>query len=126
MVVSATPHIAHAPLSDLYRAPGVTPEDQATLALLWQATWGIFDAILYVGFFVVPIGLILLGVAMLGAPAFGKGFGGVSVVLGVVGLVAAVLQMVDPSSMIGAGSYFACLIVYLILGWKVYSLSRTL
>jgi hypothetical protein len=79
---------------------------------------------LYVGFFVVPVGLIALGVAMLGTPAFGKGFGWVSVVLGVVGLVAAVLQMVDPSSMIGAGSYFACLIFYLVLGWKVYSLSR--
>ena len=124
MVVSTTPHVAHAPLSDLYHAPGATPEDQATLALLWQAIWGINDSMLYVGFFVVPIGLILLGVAMLGAPAFGKGFGGVSVVLGVVGLVAAVLQMVDPSSMIGAGSYFACLIFYFVLGWKVYSLSR--
>jgi hypothetical protein len=61
---------------------------------------------------------------MLGAPAFGKGFGGVSVVLGVVGLVAAVLQMVDPSSMIGVVTYFVCLIFYLILGWKVYSLSK--
>jgi hypothetical protein len=126
MVVSATPHIAHAPLSDLYHAPGATPEAQATLALLWQATWGIFDAMLYVGFFVVPVGLILLGVGMLGSPAFGKGFGGVTVALGVVGLVAAVLQMADPSSMIGAGSYFACLIFYLVLGWKVYSLSRAL
>jgi hypothetical protein len=126
MVVSATPHVAHAPLSDLYHAPGATPADQATLALVWQATWGIFDAMLYVGFFVVPIGLILLGVAMFGAPAFGKGFGGVSAVLGVVGLIAAVLQMVDPSSMIGAGSYFACLIFYFVLGWKVYSLSRAL
>jgi hypothetical protein len=118
------PHVAHAPLSDLYHAPGATPEDQATLALLWQATWGIFDAMLYVGFFIVPVGLILLGVAMRGAPAFGKGFGGVSVVLGAVGFVAAVLQIVDPSSMIGAGSYFAILIFYLVLGWKVYSLSR--
>jgi hypothetical protein len=124
MIVGTTPHVAHAPLSDLFHAPGATPADQATLALLWQATWGIFDAMLYVGFFVVPVGLILLGVAMLGAPAFGKGFGGVSVVLGVVGLVAAVLQMVDPSSMIGAGSYFACLIFYLVMGWKVYRLSR--
>ena len=79
---------------------------------------------LNVGFFVVPIGLIALGVAMLGAPDFGKGFGWLSVVLGVVGLITAVLQMVDPSSMIGAGSYFACLIFYLVLGWKVYSLSR--
>jgi hypothetical protein len=91
---------------------------------LWQAIWGIFDAILYVGFFVVPVGLILLGVAMLGAPAFGKGFGGVSMVLGVVGVVAAGLQMVDPGSMIGAGSFFAIIIFYLVLGWKVYSLSR--
>ena len=123
-MVGALPHVAHAPLSDLYHAPGATPEAQATLALVWQATWGIFDAMLYVGFFVVPVGLIALGVAMLGTPAFGKGFGWVSVVLGVVGLVAAVLQMVDPSSMIGAGSYFACLIFYLVLGWKVYSLSR--
>ncbi len=125
VMVSTIPHVAHAPLSDLYHAPGATPVDQATLALLWQATWGIFNAILYVGFFVVPIGLIALGVAMLGAPAFGKGSGGVSVALGVVGLVAAVLQMIDPSSMIGAGSYFAMLIFYFVLGWKVYSLSRT-
>ena len=124
-MVGALPHVAHTPLSDLYHAPGATPEDQVTLALLWQATWGIFDAILYVGFFVVPIGIIALGVAMLGTPAFGKGFGGVSVVLGVVGLVAAVIQMADPSSMIGAGTYFACLIFYFVLGWKVYSLSRT-
>ena len=124
MVASTTPHVAHAPLSDLYHAPGATPADQATLALLWQALWGINDTMLYVGFFVVPIGLILLGVAMLGAPAFGKGLGGVSVVLGVLGLVAAVLQLVDYASPVGAGSYFACLIFYLILGWKVYSLSR--
>jgi len=125
-MAGALPHVAHAPLSDLYHAPGATPEDQAAIALMWQATWGVFDAMLYVGFFVVPIGLIALGAAMLGAPAFGKGFGGLSVVLGVVGLVAAVLQMADPSSMIGAGSYFACLIFYFVLGWKVYSLSRAL
>ena len=124
MAVSSTPHVAHAPLSELYHTPGATPADQAALALMWQATRGIFDAMLYIGFLVVPIGLIALGVAMIGAPAFGKGFGGVSVVLGVVGLVAAVLQMVDPTSMIGIGSYFACLISYLVLGWKVYSLSR--
>jgi len=124
LIAGALPHVAHTPLSDLYHAPGATPEDQVTIALLWQAIWGINDAMLYVGFFVVPIGIAVLGVAMLGAPAFGKGFGGVSVVLGVVGLVAAVLQMVDPSSMIGAGTYFAMLIFYLVLGWKVYSLSK--
>jgi hypothetical protein len=123
-MAGALVHVAHAPLSDLYLAPGATPGDQATLALLWQATWGIFDAMLAVGFFVVTIGLIALGMAMLGTPAFGKGFGGVSVVLGVVGLVAAAFFIVDPSSMIGAGSFFAIVIFYFVLGWKVYSLSR--
>ncbi len=125
MMVGAIPHIAHASLSDLYHAPGAAPVDQATLALLWQATWGIFDAMLYVGFFVVPVGLIILGVGMFGSPTFGKGFGWVSVVLGILGLVAAILQMIDPSSMVGAGSYFACLIFYLVMGRKLYSLSKT-
>ncbi len=125
MMVGSIPHIAHASLSDLYHAPGATPVDQATLALLWQATWGIFDAMLYVGFFVVPVGLIILGVGMFSSPTFGKGFGWVSVVLGILGLVAAILQMIDPSSMVGAGSYFACLIFYLVMGRKLYSLSKT-
>ena len=124
MVVSTTPHVGHAPLSALYHAPGTTPAEQAALALMWQATKGIFDAMLYVGFFVVPIGLTLLGVAMLGTPAFGKGLGGVIVGLGMVGVVAAVLQMADPAAMFGLGSYVACLISYLVLGWKVYRLSR--
>ena len=124
LMAGAVPHIAHAPLSDLYHAPGATPEDQAAIALMWQATWGIFDALLYVGFFVVPTGIFLLGLGMLKAPAFGKGLGWLSVALGVVGLAAAVLQMADPSSMVGALSFFSILIFFLVLGWKVYSLSR--
>jgi magnesium-transporting ATPase (P-type) len=124
LAAGALPHVATAPLSDLYHASGATPEEQATLALMWQAAWGIFDALLAVGFFVVTIGLIALGVAMLGAPAFGKGFGWVSVVLGVVGLAAAVFNIVDPASMIAAVTFFAIIIYQLVLGWKVYSLSR--
>jgi len=125
-MAGSLPHVATTPLADLYHAPGATPEEQAALALMWQATWGIFDALLYVGFFVVPIALIALGVAMLGAPAFGKGFGRFSVALGVVGLVAAVLQIADPASDVGALSYFAMVISYFALGYKVYSVSKTL
>ncbi len=124
MMVGTTPHVAHAPLSDLYHAPGAAAADQAAIALLWQATWGIFDAMLYVGFFVVPLGLFLLGAGMLESAAFGKGLGWLSVALGVIGLAAAVLQLVDPSSMIGAGSYIVCLFFYFIMGWKIYSLSK--
>jgi len=63
---------------------------------------------------------------MLGAPAFGKGFGGVSVVLGVVGGVAACVLLVDPASAIAAvGGVFALIVFHLVLGWKVYRLSRS-
>ena len=110
-------------ISDLYHAPGATPEDQATLILLWQATQGIFDALLAAGLLLMPIALIALGMTMLRAPAFGKGVGGVSVVLGMVGLVAAAFNMVDPSP-IGAICVFALIVFHLVLGWKVYSLSR--
>jgi hypothetical protein len=124
MIVSATPHVAHAPLSELYHAAGASPEAQATIAIIWQATWGIFDASLYVGFFVVPIGLILVGVAMFGSPGFGKGISWMSVILGAVGFVAAILQMIDPASSIGVLSYFSFIIFFFIVGRKTYSLSK--
>jgi hypothetical protein len=115
MVVSATPHVAHSPLSELYHTTGATPEAQATLGLIWQATWGVFNASLYVGFFVGMIGFTLLGVAMFGSPTFSKGLGWMSVILGVAGLVAAVLQMIDPASIVGVVSFFAYIIFYFVL-----------
>jgi hypothetical protein len=124
LLAGALPHVATAPLSDLYHASGTTPGEQATLALMWQATWGIFEALVAVGFFVVPIGIVALGVAMLRTPAFGKSFGWVSVVLGVIGLVGAAFVIIDPSSMIVVATFFAIIIFQFVLGWKVYSLSR--
>ena len=124
MIISATPHVAHHPISDLYHMPGATPADQAALALMWQATRGVLDAMLYVGFLVVSIGSILLSVGMLGTPAFGKGWGGAGLVIGVVGFITAVLQMIDPPSMIGAASYFTIILFCLVLGWKVYRESK--
>ena len=124
LAAGALPHVAQAPISDLYHAPGATPEDQATLVLLWQATQGIFDALFGAGLLLVPIGLIALGVAMLGAPAFGKGFGWLSVVLGVVGVVAASVLLVDPLSPSAFVGVLSLIVFHLVLGWKVYSLSR--
>ena len=124
LAAGALPHVATAPLSDLYHAPGATPADQATLVLLWQATQGIFDALLIVGLTLLPIGLIALGVAMLGTPTFGKGFGRMSVVLGVAGVVAASVLLVDPHSPIAVVGIFALIVFHLVIGWKVYSLSR--
>jgi len=125
LAAGALPHVATARISGLYHAPGANPEDQATLVLLQQATQAIFDSLLITGLFILPIGLVALGVATLGAPAFGKGFGGVSVVLGAFGVGAASLLLVDPDSVLGAMvGVFALIIFHFVLGWKVYSLSR--
>ncbi len=125
LAAEALPHVAQAPISDLYHAPGTTPEDQATLVFLWQATQSILDAMFIVGLVLLPIGLVCLGVAMLRAPAFGKGFGGASVVLGALGVGGASLLLVDPDSVLGAMvSVFALIIFHFVLGWRVYRLSR--
>jgi hypothetical protein len=124
LAAGALPHVATAPISDLYHAPGTTAEDRAALVLMWQATEGIFDALFGVGLLLVPIGLIALGVGMLGAPAFGKGFGGVSVVLGVVGVVAASVLLVDPLSPSAFVGVLTLIVFHLVLGWRLFSLSR--
>ena len=124
LVAGALPHVATDPISDFYHAPGATPEDQATLVLLWQATMGIIEMLLVTGLVILPTGLIALGVAMFGAPAFGKGFGGASAALGVVGGVAACVGLVDPASPVLAVGIFALIVFHLALGWKAYSLSR--
>jgi hypothetical protein len=124
LAAGALPHVATGRISDLYHAPGATPADQATLVLLWKATEGIFDALLVEGLLFLPIGLIALGVAMLGTPSFGSGFGGTSVVLGVVGVVAASAALVDPLTPIAAFGFFAIIVFHLVLGWKLYRVSR--
>ncbi|AHY45645.1 Hypothetical Protein RradSPS_0362 [Rubrobacter radiotolerans] len=86
---------------------------------------GILEMLLVTGLAVLPTGLIALGTAMLGAPDFGKGFGGMSVVLGVVGVAAACVLLVDTASPIAAvGGVFALIVFPLVMGWKVCRLSR--
>ena len=124
LVAGALPSVATDPIADLYHAPGATAGDQATLVFLWQATMGILEMLLVTGLVILPTGLIALGIAMLGAPAFGKAFGGVSVVLGVLGVAAGVVLMIYPGTSIAVVGVFSLIIFHLVLGWKVYSLSK--
>jgi len=65
-------------------------------------------------------GLIVLGLAMLGSPAFGKGLGWFSMGLGVAGVAAGYFAMVDPSSPIPAVGFVSLTVFSLALGWKTY------
>ncbi len=123
LVADALRHIWQTPISDLYHAPGAPPEAQATLVLLWQVSHGIFDTLLITGLILLPIMVIALGMAMFNVPAFGTGFGRLSVALGLVALGAAAVMLVDPRSLIAVVDVFALIIFHLILGWKVFKLS---
>ena len=100
LAAGALPHVATVPISDLYHAPGTSTVDRATLALLWTAIQGILNELLVVGLVLLPIGIILLGVAMTGTPAFGVGLGWLAFVLGVIGVAAAAVLLVDPLSLV--------------------------
>jgi hypothetical protein len=125
LAAGAIPHVVTSRLSDLYHADGTTPEEQATLVLLWQANQGMFDALLLVGLLVMPVGVILLGLAMRPDPAFGKVAGNLSVALGVIGLAAATVMLVDPLSAVAAFGVFALIGFHLVAGWKTYRSTGT-
>ena len=64
------------------------------------------------------------GGGMQGTPAFGKGVGGGSVVIGIVGVVAGIVLLVDPGSSIAVVIGLSLIVVHIAGGWKVYRLSR--
>jgi hypothetical protein len=124
LAASAIPHAATSRLSDLYHGAGASAEDQAMLVLVWQGTQGIFDALLLAGLLVTSIGVVLLGSAMQADPAFGKGAAWVSMLLGTAGLAAGMVVLIDPKSLVAALGIFALIGFHLVLGWKVYRLSK--
>jgi hypothetical protein len=117
LAAGALPHVATAPISDLYQAPGATAQDQATLVMLWHGIEAMFDALLSTGLVIVPLGLIALGTAMPGAPDFGKRTGRTTVTLGVAGLAAATAVLVGVPAMAAVG-VLALIGFHLTLGWK--------
>lgn len=123
LTAGALPHVATAPLSDLYHAPGATAQDQTTLVLLWHGIEAMFDALLFTGLVILPLGLIALGTAMLGAPDYGKRMGRTTVALGVAGLAAATAGVVGVPAMSAVG-VFALIGFHFTLGEKTHRLAR--
>ena len=121
--VEDTTQFAFDPISNLYHAPGATPADQATLALMWQATQGIFNEFDTSATILLSAGLIVLGVAMIRTKSFGKVFGGLSVVIGAAQILA--INIVSTNSAAYAPfALLAFLIFPVVFGWKLYGLSK--
>jgi hypothetical protein len=125
LAANALPHVWQLPISDLYHAAGATPEEQATLVAIWAATEGIGQSLLGAGVLVLMPGVIVLGMAMLDAPGFGRRLGGLSIGLGGLGLVTAlVFLIVPPSPIVAVGVVLGLPVFHAVVGWRVWSLSR--
>lgn len=124
LATGAMPHAATAPIADLYHAPGTSSEDQVVLVSVWQASQAMFNALLVEGLVILPIGLMLLGLAMLGAPAFGRLLGWVGVGLGIVAAAAAALLLADPMSAVAVVGVLSLIVFHLVVGWRIFRLSR--
>lgn len=123
LFAGALTFVAFDPISSLYNAAGATPATQATLVLLWQATQGIFNETDTVGFVAMSLAFVVLGVGMLRTTGSGKGSGGVSVVLGAVGLAGIALFSVTSTTFAIFG-IVVFVILPVLLGWKVFRQSR--
>ena len=122
LAAGVLPHVVTAPISDLYHAPGATPEEQAGLVLAWQAAQGVIDSLLVVGLVIAPIGLVLLGVAMVRTPTFGRRIGRVTIGLGAAGAAAAVVTLAIPDSPVAAVGMFALIAFHLVVGRRTLRL----
>ena len=124
LFIESSTQVAFDPISNLYHAPGTTPAEQATLALVWQATQGMFNQFDTAAILLLPTGIMVLGVAMLRAPAFSKVYGWLSVVLGAAAVVVGFF-FGTTSNVAAVVDVPIFIILPILLGWKVYSLSRT-
>ena len=125
MIISATPHVAHNRMAELFASAGTSVDKQETIGFIFESVWGVFDAPLYVGFLVGMIGFTLLGAAILGSTRYRKVLGWLTVIIGGAGVMAAVLQMMSPASFIGGVSFLAYVVFLFLLGFTTYRLSKT-
>ncbi|MBT0586140.1 DUF4386 family protein [Alteromonas oceanisediminis] len=123
MIVGALPHIAVTPLYEIYYFDSTSNTEKASIALIWQAIWGIFDAILYAGFWLVSVGLVLFGTAMMSSQIFKKWLAHATTGFGLVCILSVFFLLLDPNS--SAAFLIVCSLILIngLLGFNMIRLS---
>lgn len=121
--VGAVPAVAFAHLSEVFQVS--SPSDQATLVVASHAVQSIFNATDTVGGFLLSIGFLLFGVAMLQTSAtFGKKFGVATIALSLVAIAGISLVSVVMDNPNNFFFVIIILVLPLMLGLNLYRLSR--
>ncbi len=124
MAASSLLHVSTSPLADLYTDPDATAEDLRSIEHAWHGAQSIFDTMLTTGVLLVPIGMVLLGIAMWAAPAFGHRLAQVSIALGAVGFVGATIAVLMPGSAFSALAVLTIVVFHLLTGWRTSTLGN--
>ena len=124
MAASSLLHVSTSPLADLYTASDATADDRAAIEYAWHGAQSVFDTMLTAGVLLVPIGIVLLGLAMRGAPQFGERLAVVIIALGTVGVVGAVIEVIDTGSDASAASVLVIAVFNLVVGWRTLKVGR--
>ena len=125
MAASSLLHLSTSPLDDLYTAPDASPEDLESIEHAWYAAQSVFDTMLTTGVLLVPIGIVLLGVAMRrSTPMFSTRLAVLAMGLGAIGIIGAAIAIVDPGSAAAAVSVLAIALFHLTVGWRTWALGN--
>jgi hypothetical protein len=124
MAASSLLHVATSPLADLYTTANTPPEDLRAIEYAWYGAQSVFDTMLATGVLLVPIGMVLLGFAMRYTSAFGPGLTRLTIGLGILGTIGAVIAIVDPGSMFSAASVLAIVVFHLATGRRTVTLGN--
>ena len=125
MAASSLLHISTSPLSDLYEDPGASSADRVAIESAWYGAQSVFDTMLTTGVLLVPIGIVLFGVAMRCAPEFGTRTAMFTIGLGVLGVLGAAIAVIVPGSAFAAAAVLVIVLFHLVVGWRTLRLGRT-
>ena len=125
MAASSMLHVATAPLHELHAAADTPAEDRQMIEYAWQGAQSVWDTMLVTGVLLVPIGIVLFGIAMRAAPSFGPRLTWLTIGLGSVGVIGAAIELIDPSSDLSAAAVLAIVVFNLTVGWRTYTLGSS-
>lgn len=124
LAASSMLHVSTSPLAELYSSPDTPAEDLPSIEYAWHGAQSVFDTMLATGVLLVPIGIVLFGLAMRRTTAFGPRLTMLAVGLGALGIIGAVISIIDSSSDASAASVLAIAFFHLTTGWRTLKLGN--
>ncbi|MDN5919861.1 MAG: hypothetical protein L0I76_32985 [Pseudonocardia sp.] len=121
LAAGALLNVATAAMSQTYQQ--AAPPDRVGVVLAWQAAQGVLDAMLVAGALLLPVGVVLFGLALRSGRSTLLGWG--SVAVGTAGIAGAVAAAATPPSAMVAVSILGTLAFHLVAGirwlWLAHS-----